>query len=404
MRKQRFNLLVRTIHWWEANVLNRPWLLIILSVLLCALTGNYALHNLTINTNTADMISIQLPFQQNRIRLESAFPQDVSTVLLMVEGPNPEQTAEAVKRIGEGLRADRGNIRSVYIPDEGDFFTRNGMLYLSMKELEDLSTQLANAQPFIGRLSQDNSLDGPPGILGQALDAADQDIAINLKPVLGKVREAMNAVLAETPFQVSWQQLMLSEQTGLGITKRFIIVTPILNFSEFLPAEKTIGAINAVVDRSVGQGLNGVRVRMTGEVVLEHEEMADHRQGTSRPALPRCCWSASPCGSPIRSFKLMFATFISLTMGLILFAGLRRGCAVGHLNLISIAFAVLFIGMGDAYSSHFCLRYRELMLRGLPSATSPADTLTVDRRLPDPVHDDCRDRPVRIHPDQLHRA
>jgi hopanoid biosynthesis associated RND transporter like protein HpnN len=375
MRKFTYNLLVKTIHWWEANILNHPWWLIVFSLIITGLVGKYTYDNLTINTNTADMLSTQLPFQQDRIRLETAFPQDVSTVLLLVEGKTPEQTSEAVKRIGEGLRRRGDEITSVYIPDEGEFFTRNGMLYLSLQELEDLSTQLANAQPFIGRLSQDNSLGGLFGILGQALEGKEDDIEIDLDPVLKQLREAIQANTEGRPFQLSWQQLMLDQQDGIGITKRFITVKPVLHFDELLPAEKAINAINQVVGAALTDDLAGASVRMTGEVVLEHEEMQTIGQGTAVASVVSMILVCLTLWIAYRSFKLMFATFFTLTMGLILSMGFAA-VAIGHLNLISIAFAVLFIGMGDAYSSHFCLRYRELVLRGEEQREALIDTLT----------------------------
>jgi len=376
MSRKTESLAVRTIHWWEANILNRPWSLLVLFVLATGFVGQYTMDNLTVNTNTADMISIKLPFQQNRIKLEETFPQDVSTVLLLVEGDTPEQTAEVVKRVSQGLRAKKDYVKSVYVPDEGDFFERNGLLYLSQKELESVATQLANAQPFIGKLSQDNSLHGLFEILGQAVKAsADDDIELDLNPVFRKISEALHAVMEGRPYQLSWQQLMMDKQSGLGITKRFIIVTPRLNFQELLPAEKSIAAIRSVAAEATAGDLADIEVRMTGEVVLEHEEMetlASSMQIAGYASMFLVCatlWFA------YRSFKLMFATFFSLTLGLVLSLGFAT-VSIGHLNLISIAFAVLFIGMGDAYSSHFCLRYRELVLRGESQRDALLDTLT----------------------------
>ena len=71
------SFVIKTIHWWEKNILNRPWLLIVVFLVASGLIGKYTMDNLTVNTNTADMISIQLPFQQNRIKLEKSFPQDI---------------------------------------------------------------------------------------------------------------------------------------------------------------------------------------------------------------------------------------------------------------------------------------------------------------------------------------
>ena len=274
MSRTTDSLIVKTIHWWEKNILNRPWLLIMSFVLASVFIGKYTMDNLTINTNTADMISTELPFQQNRLKLEKAFPQDVNTILLLVESDSPEQTSAVVKRISEELRQNKTAIQSVYVPDEGEFFDRNGMLYLSQKELEDMSKQLANAQPFIGKLSKDNSLHGLFDILGLAIkNSGDDDLELDMNLVFRKISNTLDAVREGKPYQLSWQQLMIDQHSGLGTTKRFIILMPILDYSELLPAEKSITAIKNAIAAAKSGELANVQVNMTGEVILEYEEM-----------------------------------------------------------------------------------------------------------------------------------
>jgi uncharacterized protein len=62
----------------------------------------------------------------------------------------------------------------------------------------------------------------------------------------------------------------------------------------------------------------------------------------------------------LRSLALVVATLLTLVTGLILTAGFAAA-AIGHLNLISTAFAVLYIGLGVDYALHFCLRYQRLI-------------------------------------------
>ncbi|MCL7422706.1 MAG: MMPL family transporter [Methylobacter sp.] len=368
------NLLVKTILWWEENILNRPWWLLAFSVIISGFVFHYTANNLTVNTNTAEMLSPELPFQQDRQRLEKAFPQDANTILMLVEGKTPEQTTDALQRITSGLQQQKDQIRSVYIPDEGAFFDRNGLLYLSLKELQVLSTKLANAQPFIGRLSQDNSLNGLFELFGQALDASN-GIELDMNAVFSKAGEALQAAQQGRPYQLSWQQLMMDRSSGLGVTKRFIIAKPVLDFQAFLPAEKSLAVIDQVIAASLTGDLADVSVRLTGEVMLEHEEMQTVSEGTAIAGIVSMFLVCITLWIAYRSFKLMFATFFTLTIGLILSLGFAA-FAVGHLNMISIAFGVLFIGMGDAYSSHFCLRYRELTLRGESPRDALRDTLT----------------------------
>ncbi|MCK5478209.1 MAG: MMPL family transporter, partial [Methylococcales bacterium] len=76
----------------------------------------------------------------------------------------------------------------------------------------------------------------------------------------------------------------------------------------------------------------------------------------------------------LRSFKLLIATFITLIMGLILTAGFAT-VTIGHLNLISIAFAVLYIGLGVDYAIHICLHYRECRAQGMENREAISDSI-----------------------------
>ena len=377
MNKNTDRRLYRFMHGWEANFIRHPWLVILLFIVSCGLTLRYTMDHLKVNTNTANMISLELPFQKNRIALEQAFPQDIGTAILLVEGKTPETTAAAVKKIVALIQQDATHFSGIHVPDDSEFFARNGLLYLSLEDLEKLTNQLANAQPFIGRLTEDNSLRGLFGIVGQALEETGKnDLTLELDPLLNRIRAAVAATTANQPYQVSWRQLMTPDaSSGLGITKRLILVKPVLHYEEVMPAEQSIQAINRILASTLQGELADVRVRKTGEVILEHEEMETISAGVSVASAASLVLVCLTLWIAYRSVKLMFATFVSLTMGLVLSLGFAT-VAIGQLNLISIGFAVLFIGMGDAYSSHFCLRYRELILEGHSQRKALQDTLT----------------------------
>lgn len=376
MTKTPDRLLHRIMLGWERQLIRRPWMVIFLFILGCGLTLRYTIDHLKVNTNTADMISLDLPFQKNRITLEKAFPQDIGTMLLLVEGQTPESTSRAVDRIVESTRRDTTHFSSVYVPDEGHFFAQNGLLYLDLKDIEKLTTQLANAQPFIGHLAEDNTLRGLFSILEKGFDEPHQgEQPLEFGPLVKKIAEAVTAVNHNQPYQISWRQLMMPDVQGLGSTKRLILIKPVLHFEEVMPAAMSIEAMNAILSSTLQNDLAGVRVRKTGEVFLEHEEMETISNGVSLASLASLILVCMTLWFAYRSVKLMFATFLSLTIGLILSLGFAT-VAIGQLNLISIGFAVLFIGMGDAYSSHFCLRYRELLIEGANQRQALQETLT----------------------------
>jgi len=377
MSKTSDRFLHRFMIVWEGQFIRHPWLVILGFVIACGFTLRYTLDHLKVNTNTGDIISLDLPFQKNRLALERAFPQDIGTALLLVEGPTPEATAAAVRKIATLARADQAHFSSVYVPDEGDFFARNGLLYLGLDDLENLTNQLANAQPFIGRLSRDNTLRGLFGIVAEALEESGKsDLSLELDPLLTQLGKAVNAASENRPYTISWRQLMTPDASrGLGFTKRLILIKPILHYEAVMPAEEAIKAMDDIVAATRQGELADVRVRKTGEVVLEHEEMETISTSVSLASIASMILVCATLWFAYRSLKLMFATFVSLSMGLIFSLGFAT-VAIGQLNLISIGFAVLFIGMGDAYSSHFCLRYRELLLAGRNQRSALQETLT----------------------------
>ncbi|HWO99442.1 MAG TPA: MMPL family transporter [Methylococcus sp.] len=375
MSQSRDSLLIRLVHWWESNVLKHPWLVILITLVACGFTLHYTMQNLTVDTNTANTISTDLPFQKNRIRFETEFPQDVSTMILLVEGNTPEQTSDAVERIESLLKGHPETIESVYVPDGGEFFLRNGLLYVNLSDLEKIASDLSAAQPFFGRLAEDNSLKGFFGIFAQALEAKDSELPVELGTFIRKLHHALRATLENRPYEISWQQLILGEKKGLGVTQRFLFIRPKLFFNELMPAARAIATIDEIIGTTRQDDLlSDIVVHKTGEVVLEYEEMLTVERSVSVAGVASMVLVCLTLWIAYRSFRLMFATFVSLTMGLIFSMGFATA-AIGQLNLISISFAVLFIGMGDAYSSHFCLRYRELVLWGTPQREALRETL-----------------------------
>ncbi|MGZ8923146.1 MAG: hypothetical protein ACXW0M_07295 [Methylosarcina sp.] len=148
-------------------MLRFPWLIVLLFLILCAASLRYTLQHLGIKNNTAELLSQDLPFQQVRLKLEKAFPQDAAAVIVVVESETPEYTALAAEHIRLRLQNRPEQFASAYIPDDNPFFRQQGFLYLDLDDLEDLSDRLIDAQPFIGYLSQNYHVAGLVDIISR---------------------------------------------------------------------------------------------------------------------------------------------------------------------------------------------------------------------------------------------
>lgn len=346
---------------WSNWLLYSPTLLLLTAALLAFLAVEYTGEHLSINTDTAELIAPDAPFQKNRRNFEQAFGQEMHTLLLVVESTSPELTKAAAERLSRELRADTEHFTKVYRPDENPFFHRNGLLYLETAKLEDFSVTLAQAQPFIGRISQDPSLNGFFSIFEDALNEENKtgEVPIDLISLIDKVSASLNKTLNGETDLLSWQKLIaennISEQQS---DKAFIFVTPKFDFSQILPVAPSIDAIHRAVDKIQDRNLPAVKVLITGEVGLEHDEMAGMSAGTFTASVFSLALVCVILLVAYRSWLLMFATLLTLGLGMV-FCGLFASVAVKELNLISVAFAVSNIGLGVEYAIHFCLRYRD---------------------------------------------
>ena len=62
---------------------------------LTVVIGLYAAHTITINTDTEDMLSPDLPFRQNAKAMDSAFPHFDNNIVIVLDGENADLVADA---------------------------------------------------------------------------------------------------------------------------------------------------------------------------------------------------------------------------------------------------------------------------------------------------------------------
>ncbi len=346
---------------WSNGLLHSPFLVLCGSILAAYLAIQYTGNHLSVNTDTAELIAPDAPFQQNRRNFEKAFGQEVHTLLLVVESSNPELTKAAAQRLSRELRADQAHFTKIYRPDEDAFFHRNGLLYLDSDKLQDFSNTLAQAQPFIGRISKDPSLNGFFSIFEDALNAENrsEEVPIDIMSLIDKVSASLHKTLNGETDLLSWQKLIAENKISAEQSdKAFIFVTPKFDYSQILPVEPAINSIHDAVSKIQDPNLPAVKVWITGEVGLEHDEMAGMSQGTFTASVFSIVLVLVILLMAYHSWLLMLATLITLALGMV-FCGLFASVAVKQLNLISVAFAVSNIGLGVEYAIHLCLRYRD---------------------------------------------
>lgn len=336
------------------------WLTLCGTLLLAALSGAYAANNFAITTDTGQLISKDLPWRKRELAFDAAFPQQSDSILVVVDGATPEAADLASKRLTDSLKSDTQHFKDVTRQGAGNFFERNGLLFLPQKEVQATADQVIRSQAVLGILAADPTLRGlakalsllPVGVQSGALRLEDQATQ------LSAIADAIKDVVANRTPRFSWTTMMSGAPPAPHELKRFISVKPYLDFGALQPGADASDAIRASVQRLGLDRLDGVRIRLTGPVPMADEEFATIEEGAllngalTLAVLLVILWLA------LKSVRIIAAVLLTLAMGLAMTAA--AGLAmVGALNLISVAFAVLFVGIGIDFGIQFAVRYRE---------------------------------------------
>jgi len=356
-------------HWVKLTHRFALWFVVLASLATAGLLY-YTANNLGINTDTAEMLSETLPFRRNYKKFTNAFPHYDDALIVVVDADTPELAQEASSALAAGLERETDLFGYVYLLGGSTFFQQHGLLYLSPEELYDLADNLARIQPFLGRLTRDQSLRGFFSMLTVALDAVRQGEELDLSPIFVRVQQAIDSVITGSHYTLSWQELMLGSELSSDGRRRLILTKPRLRYQELFPAESAMKEVRRLANELNLTEAYGVEVRLTGDAALEYEELLSVTRGAEMAGILALIMVTIVLFVGLGSPRLVITTLVTLIMGLIWTAAFAA-VAVGHLNLISVAFAVLYIGLSVDYAIHFSLRYKEL----IQQAVSQTDAL-----------------------------
>lgn len=354
---------------WVDRVRRHALAVMVAVLLATAGLGWYAAGHLGMNTDTTNMLDAELPFRRANDAIDKAFPASGDLILVLVEAEGADLAADSAQRLATALRQRGGAITSVSYPAGDPFFRRNGLVFLSVEELSALVDAISQSQGMLALLSADPSLRGLSQVMGLALDnlsaaGASQASLATALDHMAAVTEKRNA---GAPAMLAWRELMAGTASAED-RRQLVVVRPRLDFADIQPAGKAIREIRHTA-AELGLAEAGVRVRITGGAAMAAEEMASVEVGIGWIGATSALLVALLLWGCFRSPRMALYTFAAMTAGLV-WTFAFAAAAVGSLNILSVAFAVLFVGLSVDFGIHFGVRYREQVGLGLNHAAA----------------------------------
>jgi uncharacterized protein len=371
--KEPAGLVANLLTWWVRRVAQRPRLTLALASIVTLLGLIYTAEVMAINTDTSAMLDPRLPYRAAYDKLELAFPPQRDSILVALESDRPEVADETAAWLAARLGAHPPGIDEVYRADGGAFLEQNGLLLLPAKDFAALTDRLAAAEPMLATLVARPAASTLFGLIDQALARAnDAKRLASFAPLLETLAPAIEATLAGEDRAFSWEALLHGGGGELESGRQTLLVTPTLDYGSIAPAGTALKSIREAI-ATLPTGLaDQAQIYVTGSAALADEELRAATRGAGAASIISLVAVAILLVWGVRSRWLALASFITLVVGL-LWTAAFAALAVGRLNLISVTFAVLFVGLGVDFSIHFALRFREAIDHGLDRTTSLAE-------------------------------
>ncbi len=324
---------------------------------------------LGVTTDTGGLFSEKLPWKQRQRALQRDFPHGEDQLVAVVQGDIPEEAAVTAAQLAARLRTDAVHFKLVQTPGQVPYLERNALLFLDAGPLGDLLEKTIDAQPFLGQLAADPSargLFGALALIGEGVQRGQANLAGFAASLDGFAANLSDAA-AGHPSPLSWQRLLSGKLSDLGGHYQFVVTQPRLDYGSFQPGGLATKAMRDAIGQLEFVRSGQAHVYLTGQVALDDEEFATVAQGMVAGLIASLILVSLWLVLAVRTWRVIVPILATLVLGLLFTTGFAA-LAVGTLNLISVAFAVLFVGIAVDFAIQFSVRF---MAQSLPDGTRP---------------------------------
>ena len=319
--------------------------------------GIFAATHLDMDADESKLLAADLPFKKAEGRMDRAFPDAYNDLVIVIDGPNPGQVMAAAGQLQRVLAAKSDVFAGVRLPAGTNYFQHNGLLYLSLDELQALSDKLTMAQPVLGALARDPSTRGLAQLLAMMAQGVAQKQAApsEVDPVLSYTSTYIEGVMRNAPPQ---KLNMPGVNASVIPNRAFVMARPVLDFSDITPGQEAAKAVRKAAAQLGLDAAHGFTIRLTGPVALTDDNFATVVSGMDRTGILSTLAVLGLLALAVRAKRLVGVVLLTLVAGLVTTAAFAAA-TVGTLNPISVAFAVMFIGIAVDFAIQFIVRYQD---------------------------------------------
>jgi hopanoid biosynthesis associated RND transporter like protein HpnN len=373
----------------------------------------YTVAFLHFDTNRDDLVGVNLKNHRNFLALQKEFPQQGNDLVVVVESDDTEKNRQFIERLAAKMTPETNLFRDVFYQQNLAMLGTKALFFVPENDLATIQAKLHSTAPFIRQFTQTTNLVSFFEQINTAFRTAPHETNAQMEsfvqalPVLTRIVTEAAAGLqmpGKPPSPGVASLFGATDVSDIYITfndnQIFLLTThPPVEETDSTPPALWKLLKNAISENVFHQHITsgdvtgdaierlrqliqqtkyevpGVNAGLTGEPVLDYDEMVQSQKDmtlASIVALVLCAlifiYGYNEAGRPVKAT-------ICLIVGLAYTLAFATA-TVGHLNILTITFVPILIGLAIDYGVHLITRYEEEMRHGKTREAALAKAMT----------------------------
>ena len=396
----KHTLLNKLFRFIERLAFKHSLIVVALSIILAGLSIWVTGEKLTFKTGRGDLVAKGLPYVKLYEEYRDQF-EDLEGMVIVAESESPEKMAEFAETLAAKLKVRPDLFSQVIYKFDTSYFRSRFLLYLDPPDLESLQTKLeehqnfiesVNASPGLNPLLNEINREISSGMVDSLMtdflggDDAEEEEKKNdendLNLLIRIIKEMNRSLKKYYHYESPWQSLFNSgeeslREKGYLVSKNekllFILAVPNEDETSFTGYKDSVYSARELI-AEVKKDFPSISVGLTGEDVISTDEMITTQKDVELA-------SKIALGGVALLFIIAFKGIVkpllalfSLLIALAWSLGFTS-LTVGHLNILSVVFTTILIGLGIDFGIHILERYKEERKEGDDISTALQKTL-----------------------------
>jgi hopanoid biosynthesis associated RND transporter like protein HpnN len=363
----------RALGWMTAVVIrHRKWC-VRLQLLLFGLCVWFTVAKLGFQTSRRDLVGADKRYHQIFLQFKEEFPAQ-DDMVVVVESESLSRNRQFVERLGARLESETNLFADVFYKGDLRMMGRKALLFAPEEDLAALHDKLEAFQPFIGKFLGTSNLVSLFEMVNRQFATATRetnaqnDALIGALPALRRILEGATDALERPGVPASpgvnalfggGAEAEKASYVTFAKGRLYLVTARANGDTNNAPAVARMRQLVAETQAEV----TGVNVGLTGESVLEVDEMAQSQKDSIKASVFSFIGCAlifivayRETGRPLKA-ALCLLVGLGYTMGF-------TTLVVGHLNILTIVFVPILIGLAIDFGVHLVTRYEEELRAG----------------------------------------